>query len=417
MKIAYITMLFPAPAEVFAVNDVRALEELGNRVSVHCLRPETPECGSRLEEHGLGHVPVTYCTGRSVVRGVAAAIRQPRLALELLTWTVAHNWRRAPHLVRSLVLLPRVLEIVEELRRSRPDVIHLFWGHYPALVGALAARSVPGAILSIFLGAYDLAWNFGGSGPVARAADIVWTHAEVNVPLIRELGVARDRIRVVHRGLNLRAIPPRYRRPVSGRRLITVGRLIPEKAFDDVLAVFAEVRRRWEDSTLVVIGDGPDRRRLERMARELGVGPCVSFTGHLPHARVLEQMTEADVMVFLSRKESERLPNVVKEAMACGCVCVASDTPGLEALVTHGVTGYVVAPGDLPAAVECIDSIFRDPDAARAMTERACAHVVENFDVLTAMRAYHRAWDALQRGVEPRERLAAGAAAGTEARR
>lgn len=392
MKVAYVTMLFPAPAEVFATNDIRALEELGDRVSVHCLRPRAQECGG-LEEHGLTHLPVTYYSWRSLLRGAMAALRWPVDTLMFLGWVIARSGRRIRDLVRSLVLVPRALEIADELQRTKPDVVHLFWGHYPALVGYLVARRCPGVVVSVFLGAYDLSQRYGGSGPVARAADIVWTHADVNVPELLRLGVRRERIRVVHRGLDVKAIPPRPRPPMSGRRVITVGRLIREKAFDDVLVVFARLRARWPDSTLVVVGDGPERARLERMAAELGIASAVSFTGHVPHARVLREMADSDVMVFLSRKESERLPNVVKEAMACECVCVASDTPGMDELITHGVTGYVVAQGDTAAVIACIDSLFSDPEPARALANRARRHVLSHFDASASMRVYHREWE------------------------
>ncbi|HEX7117793.1 MAG TPA: glycosyltransferase [Longimicrobiales bacterium] len=400
MRVAYVTMLFPAPAEVFAANDVRALRALGDEVAVHCLRPETAGCRARLAEHGLADVPVTYATGRGALAGLLVAARHPRWALDLLRWVVACSWRRVSHLLRSLVLLPRALEIFDRLRADPPDVVHLFWGHYPALVGYLVARHCPGVTLSMFLGAYDLTWRYGGSGPVARLARVVWTHAEVNVPALRRLGVPAERLRVVHRGLDLRRIPARATEPVSGRRLITVGRLIPSKAFDDVLEVFARIHRRWNGASLLVIGDGPDRSRLRQAAQRLGIAGAVTFAGHRPHDEVLRALCESDVLLFLSRKDSERLPNVVKEGMACRCACVVSRTPGIEALVVDGETGFVVEPGDLSRAEACVDAVFRDPPRARAMAERAHGHVVRNFDAVAAMRAYRREWRAL-RAAEP----------------
>lgn len=392
MRVTYVTMLFPAPSEVFAATDIRALRALQADVTVHSLRPAQRGVRARLAEHGLQSLPLTFASPATMVVGLAHGIRHPVLAAGLVAWVVQRTWLRPADLVKSLILLPRVLEIARSLRDDPPDVVHLFWGHYPTMVGWVVARQLPDVVLSVFLGAYDLTGRYGGSADVARMADVVWTHAAVNVPAIQRLGVQPARLRVAFRGIDPGAIPARTRPPLTSHRLLAIGRLIPSKAFDDVLEVFARVRPAWPDASLTILGDGPERRRLEQLARHLGVSDATSFLGHVSHERVLAELADADVLLFMSRKDSERLPNVVKEAMACECFCVATRTAGMDELIEDRRHGFLIDPGDIAGAAGFIDAVFRRREPALSMVADAKARVRDHFDARTTMEAYLRTW-------------------------
>jgi glycosyltransferase involved in cell wall biosynthesis len=167
---------------------------------------------------------------------------------------------------------------------------------------------------------------------------------------------------------------------------------------DDVLRVFAAVQESFEASRLVIMGDGPERRRLEELAVKLGVEENVAFPGHVSERRVFEEMARADVFLFLSDKAGERLPNVVKEAMVCGCFCVSSRTPGMEELIDNGVDGYLVSPGDLGAAAEIISSYFEERDRYTKVKERAVAKIEHLFNLEDAARAYKDEWETIVSG-------------------
>ncbi len=398
MKVSYVTMLFPAPSEVFAGTDIRVLMEMQADVSVHSLRFAPRGFQSRLDEQGLSTVRLTFSSVVGNIRGLVQALMHPGLTCSLLIWICRRTGRRPGHLLRSIALLPRVLEVFHGLRRDAPDVVHLFWGHYPAMVGWLIARHCPDAVLSMFLGAYDLTATYGGSADVARSADVVWTHAAVNVPAIQALGVRSGRIRVAYRGIDTELMPRRVRPPLAGCRLVAVGRLIPEKAFADVLQAFAKILPTRPEASLTVLGDGPERRRLEGLAQRLGVAARTTFTGHVSHARVLTEFANSDVFLFLSRKDSERLPNVVKEAMACECLCVATRTPGMHELLEDQVHGFLVEPGDVHSAASLTTYVFQRPQAALHMVAHAKTHVETRFDARATMAVYLRTWKALRAG-------------------
>jgi glycosyltransferase involved in cell wall biosynthesis len=410
MKVWYVTMIFPAKSETFACSDVRVLRDGAVDVSVHTLRPARPggqfekrsflRSGARrraaaelLGERGLAGLPTSYGTLASAVRGLGFALRNPLTLLDLISWIARHSWRTPKHLVKSLTLVPRSLDILQSAMRERPDVVHLFWGHYPAIVGYLAHRHLPGTVLSMFLGAYDLERGFAGTAPVARQADVVWTHARANVPAITRLGVSPDRIRVAYRGIDIARFPAHS--PKQPRRIVTAGRLIRSKAVGDVIAVFAALLPDFPDARLTVLGNGPERSSLERLTRSLGVAKAVEFLGHVSHDRVSRELATADVFLLMSRKESERLPNGVKEAMACCCVCVVSETPGIEELVVDGETGFVVPQGDIAAASRCVTQVFSNRDDVQKMVAAARTQIVSQFDVRKSMGRYREVWQEL----------------------
>ncbi|MEX2541120.1 MAG: glycosyltransferase [Trueperaceae bacterium] len=395
MRVCYVTMQFPAPSETFASNDVRELTRLGVRISVHGLLPEHRSADRLIRERRLEPVSISHNGIRATARGVARALAQRRLLAEAIGWLLRSSAGRLVELVRSLVLLPRAFDILAEIGQSRPQVVHIYWGHYPAIVGFLVQRALPEVATSISLAAYDLEMAFGGTRAVARNSQVIRTLGRVNVPGVAALtGVPPEQIEVIHDGVDIAFLEgvAAGRRKVA-RRVVTAGRLIESKGVDDVLAAFATLGSRWPDASLVILGDGPERERLRAQAARLGIEDRVSFPGHVSQERVIEELAAAEVFLLLSRKSSERLPNVVKEGMACRAVCITTPTPGIDELVVDGETGLIVPMHAPEAAAQAIDDVFAGRVPA-GMADGAREHVVRNFDMAHTSREYLRVWRA-----------------------
>jgi glycosyltransferase involved in cell wall biosynthesis len=338
---------------------------------------------------------VSHSTWASVLRGLWFAAVRPRTTLDVVSWIWRHNWRTPRHCFKSVALVPRSLDILNAIRRARPDVVHLFWGHYPAIVGYLVRRHLSKVIVSMFLGAYDLRSRYGGSAALGRMADVVWTHAHVNAGLLLKLGIPRELARVVHRGIDVDAFSKSDREKIP-YRLVTAGRLTEEKAVHDVLALLATTRLQWPAASLVVLGDGPERQRLVSLVNALGLQSAVTFHGHVPSEKVSDEMAAAQVFVHMSVIEC--LPNVVKEAMANGCACVVAETAGIEELVVDGVTGFVVRPGDIEETSRRLDQLFGDPHLVATMGAAGRDRVRAHFDARRSMGMYQTGWRELLEG-------------------
>lgn len=389
MNVWYVFSQFPAPSETFAGTDVRVLRRLGVRVRAVNLRPSHPRATQLLREWDLEALELDEVTPGKLLAGAGRLARQPGLLTYLLGIILRDNWRRPVHVVKSLLALPRVLQLHRQLAANPPDVLHLFWGHYASLLGLLVRRTHPGVVVTVFLGAYDLRSRYATSATLAGVAHGVFTHARANLPLLAAQGVPPERVRVVYRGVDFERLRPGGQ-PKVPLRIATAGRLTRDKGMAEVLQAFAQVRQQWPRASLCLIGDGPERGSLEALARARGL-TGVEFAGHLEHRRVFERLCEAEVFLFLSRQE--HLPNVVKEAMAARCACVVSRTTGIEELVAPGEHGLVVDAEDVAGAAAAVDRIFREPALRERLVTRARAHLETHFDAARNMSRYRAVWE------------------------
>lgn len=394
LRVAYVTMLFPAASETFACLDVRELVRKGLTVEVHSLRPGNRDVDPLANERGVARVRRTYNGAGATLRGLGLMLVSARLSISYLASVVRLTTHRPGQLVKSLVLLPRVFDIFDRLRRDPPDVVHIYWGHYPALVGGLVQRLLPGTVVSMSLGAYDLKFDFPPTAPVAQQATFVRTHGHANVrALVDHVGVSEERVAVVYNGIDIALAPTLVAgaKRIPGR-IVTAGRLVWGKAVDDVLRAFSRVRRERPEATLEVFGDGPERGRLLQLTKSLGLSDAVLFRGHQSQRELFTALAQAEIFLFMSK--SERLPNVIKEAMACGAVCVSAETIGLGELIASPDHGVIVPQGAVDDAAEAVLSLLRRPGLMARLRENARRHIVDNFDVRRTTDAYLHRWSA-----------------------
>lgn len=393
VDVLLVTSIFPAPSEAFAGVEVRALERAGACLRVRAMRTPHPLSGRLLSELQLTRTDVTHLDVASYLRGLTFLARHPLMSLRALCWVVFNGWRTPGPTIRCLLLLPRLLDIFSECLRHPPDVLYLYWGHYPAVVGYMAKRFAPQVHVSVGLFAFDLIYRFGPGLVLADEADTLWTLAECNIEQIRALGVENPRLAVLFHGVDLSEVPGVSQlRDKRRGQIVTIARLVKNKGVDDSLRVLAIARRSDPSLTLTVIGEGEERAVLEQLAGELGVRDSVTFLGPRMHAEVYEQLASADVLLLMSRNPSERLPNVIKEAMACRCICVVTESPGIDELVGTLANDCVVAQGDWARGAELIVDIMKNPECYEADRDAGREHVMEMFDASRIAERRIAAW-------------------------
>ncbi len=188
------------------------------------------------------------------------------------------------------------------------------------------------------------------------------------------LGLPEERIRVVYNPVvtadltELEKVEPDDPWLADGGPVVlAAGRLVPAKGFDHLLAAFAELNTD-PSARLVILGEGPERTALDRLARDLGINDRVRFAGFDPNP--FRYMSRCAVFVLSSRYEG--LPGALIQAMACGAAVVACDCPaGPAEIVEDGVDGFLVPPGDRPAMVARIAALLDDPEMRRRLGEVA----------------------------------------------
>jgi glycosyltransferase involved in cell wall biosynthesis len=175
------------------------------------------------------------------------------------------------------------------------------------------------------------------------------------------------------------AIAPNSFLTVDDRLLLAVGTKLHQKGFDLLLCAFATVAASHPEWQLMILGissGSSEGRALVGLADELGVGSRVTLVGRV--GNVAAWYSRADLFVLSSRYEG--FPNVLLEAMAAGCACVAFDCDtGPRDIIEHGVDGVLVPPEDPGALAEALSEMMSD-GAKREQLGSLAMHVRERFN-------------------------------------
>ena len=188
------------------------------------------------------------------------------------------------------------------------------------------------------------------------------------------IGLPGDRIHALRNGVDLALFYPEPRAlaraalGVDGFTLISVGHLVENKGHDKVIRALASL----PDTQLLVAGSGPERGRLEALARSLGVLDRVRFAGVLPQDQLRTWYAAADALVLASSREG--WANVLLEAMACGTPALASDVGGTAEVITCHAAGLLLPENSAFGIAHAVRALRADPPARGATRAHACRH-------------------------------------------
>src|SRR5215211_6357455 len=275
--------------------------------------------------------------------------------------------------------------IVAPILAARADVIHVHLGEDLAVlpVGAAAARlhRLPLVLTvhtslrhTLAVGDLRSAVLKALGGPIERwgehSAEAVLVFPPRLCRLLVSEGVDENRLHVIPPGVNPSLFEGPFEDPFLGvgkPRVLFVGRLASQKGVGTLVSAAALLKDR--SARVLLVGDGPERKALERRARRIGVGDRLRFEGFVAQERLPAVLAHADLLVLPSLYEE--LGTVLLEAMQAGLPIVASRTGGIPDVIEDGVNGMLVPPGDPEALARAIDRLLADRDLARRLSEEA----------------------------------------------
>jgi glycosyltransferase involved in cell wall biosynthesis len=215
-----------------------------------------------------------------------------------------------------------------------------------------------------------------------------------------ELGIAAPVLEVLPNGVDLQKFAPRDRAVArarfgvanAARVLASVGHLLADKGHGIAIEALAEM----PDTTLLIAGDGPDRRSLEVLAVRHGVSERVRFVGLVPHAELADLYSAADALVLASAREG--MPNVVLESIACGTPVIATNVGGIGEVVTARAAGVLMRERSVAALREAGAELFAAPPA-RAETHAFAQRLGWGAVIDKQLGLYRRVLDAAPRSL------------------
>jgi colanic acid/amylovoran biosynthesis glycosyltransferase len=378
--IAYLFTTFPKNTETFLQREIIAMKGHGVQLRLYSL-----------------------WGGGGTFRGLPVA-RFNKWRLLTLLWLIPYEaWRRPEvlgQLLRGLFTrrAPSWINFWEnmlgagfaciyarEFRKSPPTLTHATWGGGPATAAWLLWR-MDGHKFSAAAHAYDI-YEHGGDwwlNDKLEHALFIHTSTEMARRGLIERRIAAAKIICIRRGLDrLPAMKP-LRASRTPLHIVCVARLVEKKGLDHQLRIYDALRAADVPFAARIIGDGPLRPELEKLAGHLGIAGSLTFTGHLPQHEVWEQLAWADVLlhtgVIAPSGDRDGLPNVIPEAMSAGVLVVTSPAAATTEAITQGVTG-LVAPVDAPSDwVASLRRLSTDDAFAEKLRVAARRWVEENFD-------------------------------------
>lgn len=280
-----------------------------------------------------------------------------------------------PHRVASVRGLRRAIASFD------PDLVHTHLVHADVF-GALAAGRRPLVSTKHNDDPFRTGLFRFAERALTRRARAVITITEALARFqVDRVGLPRDKLTVVHYGMD--APPPAWAGnppvalPDSARVVLGLGRLVPQKGYDVALHAFAAIRERHPDAVLVIVGEGPERARLERLRQELGLDESVQLPGRA--GDVASWLHRAELLLHPARWEGFGL--VLLEGMLTALPVVATRVSAIPEIVADGETGLLVQADDAGALTAALERILGDPAFARRLGEAGLARARSDFSV------------------------------------
>ena len=253
------------------------------------------------------------------------------------------------------------IDTIRTLQKIRPDIVH----------AQSLYVAIPALISKKILKIPYIVWGRGSDVYLPNrftklTSKTIMKNADSVLALTNEMkrvmqGIHDCEIIVVPNGIELKEYMielPRQERRSHKKRVLFVGRLHPVKGVQYLLQAMKTVHEKIPDAKLTLVGDGEDREYLENLADCLGIRDCVNFVVKVPHEKVSDYMSHADVFVLPSLSESFGIVNL--EAMARGLPIVATRVGGLPDVIEDGVNGYLVKAKEPSEIAEALLKLLLD---------------------------------------------------------
>lgn len=198
--------------------------------------------------------------------------------------------------------------------------------------------------------------------------------------LLQRNGTEEKKITIIPPGIDTEAFKycPFEQKEKNKTEFLVVCYLIKRKDVVSVIRAVSEVVKINSRFILRIIGDGPQREILERLAKELGVSQYVIFEGFIPNSDVQKYYQKAHV--FISMSLSESWGQMYLEAMACGLPVISSKNVGSESMIHNGKFGYLVEQEDVKALAERMVYLIESPETVASFGKKARQEVEEKYD-------------------------------------
>lgn len=284
-----------------------------------------------------------------------------------------------------------IRSLVDGLARHRCSLLHIYFGNNGLFwLPFLRRATLP--VIASFHGA-DVQVGLASAtarrmlGELFEFATLVLARSESLAAVLKKLGCPPAKLRVHCTGIPLDLYQYAVRLPPADGswKLLQACRLVEKKGLEVSLRAFAAFHERWPRSTLTIAGEGPLEHRLRDLAKSLGVGAAVRFSGFLAPDDLLQLYRASHIFLHPSETardgNQEGIPNSILEAMATGLPCIATLHGGIPEAIEDEISGLLVPESSAEVLGNSILRLASNADLTRSIGEKGAEVVRKKFDL------------------------------------
>jgi glycosyltransferase involved in cell wall biosynthesis len=390
VRVAYLVSRYPAASHTFIRREVAALRRRGIDIETFSIRrpamDERQTEADRREFENTQYLLPTNLLRLLAAHGVALVCTPLRYAATLRE-ALRHRVPGVKALASALSYFLQAILLADALRRGGHDRLHNHFANGGGTVGYLATRylGIPWSLTLHGTSEFDYPFVLLLAEKIRAATFVACVSHFGRAQAMRVVEPEQwHKLSVVRCGIELDSLPERQPRgDGASPRVVSVGRLSPEKGYVGLIAAFAEVIERGGPAELRLIGEGPERPRIEREIRRHRLQSRCSLLGRLSEPDVLREVACADVFVLPSFMEG--LPVVLMEALGLKVPVIAPAVAGIPELVEHGKTGLLFSPGNWEELTAHILALLEDGDLRDRLAQAGRARIEAGFDATRAV--------------------------------
>jgi colanic acid/amylovoran biosynthesis glycosyltransferase len=414
-RLGIVVSRFPKLTETFILAEIQELKRLGVEIVIFpLLHHRESVVQPEVEELVAAAHYRPYLSLQLWRDNLHYLLTRPLAYLTAFAHVVRGSWRSPRYLAGAIGYFPKAASFARLAERSGVRHVHAQFANHPAVV-AMVIRRLTGIGFSFTARGSDIHVDRTMLPEKVAAAQFAVAVSDSNKEvMVRACGAASARkIHVVYGGIDTGLFSPAPATADGMFRIVCVARFEEVKGHAQLLAACAILVERGVQFRCDLIGDGELRAQIERQIAHLGLSDYVVLHGNQPQQRIVQALRSASVFVLATVQAAsgkrEGIPNVLKEAMACGVPVISSRISGIPELVDDAVSGILVPPAQPEALAQALIQLAHEPGLRSKLGGAGRARIEADFD----LRASARRRAELFFGVDATESVAARADTGS----
>ena len=390
MRLAYLYSRYPVISQTFCDMEMLELERRGFDLVVGSVH--SPLSSLRHEHLRLLKAPICYAPPQSILKvwekKAKAESRWPQTLID-------EHEKKYGAPFKAALRARNALYFADLFQREGIEHVHVHFANRAAHT-AIFLKALSGIPFSITAHGQDFMSDLKQDDllrEICNEAEFVAVETDYSRGLIQKrCPESAAKIHRVYNGMDPALLSQAAAKPSASSppRILSVGRLVSFKGFENLIDACADLRAKQLEFTCEIIGDGPLREKLQTQINGLRLESIVTLRGSQTQAQVFDALHHCDIFALASITDnagaSDVFPTVIQEAMTCARPVVSTKLAGIPETVVNEKTGFLVPPGNVSALSEVLAKLLRNAELRAQMGDAGRARVEEQFQIGTTIK-------------------------------